>query len=76
MPAATRSAAGPLVAMDGLAHRVDLVLRRLAEDLGEQVGLGGEVAVDGPDRHAGTVGHGGDLRRDVSALGDQLDERR
>ena len=32
--------------------RVDLVLRGAAEDLGEQLGLRGEVAVDGAGRHA------------------------
>ncbi len=40
-----------------LAHRVDLVLRGLAEDLGEELGLGGEVPVDGPDRDPRPLGH-------------------
>ena len=59
----------------GLAHRVDLALRGLAEDLGEELGLGGEVAVDRADRDSGPLGDGGDRRVDVAALGDQLKRR-
>ena len=37
----------------GGARGVDLVLGGAPEDLGEQLGLGREVAVDGAGRHAG-----------------------
>ena len=58
--------------LHGDAHCVDLVLGGLAEDIREKIGLGGEVAVDGADGDPGAVGHGGDRRGDVAALGDQV----
>ena len=40
--------------------RVELALRALAEDLGEELRLGGEVAVDGAGGDPGRLGDGGD----------------
>ena len=48
------------------------MLRGVAEDLGEEVGLGGEVAVDGAGRDPGPLGDGRDRRLGVAAVGDQL----
>jgi hypothetical protein len=59
------------VAGRSLGHGVDLALRGAAEDLGEEVGLGREVAVDGARRHAGRGRHRGDLGFAVAAAGDE-----
>jgi hypothetical protein len=52
--------------------RVDLALGDPAEDLGEELGLRGEVAVDGAGGDPGARGDRRDLRLPVAAAGDQL----
>ena len=47
------------------------MLGGVAKDFGEELGLGGEVAVDGPGGDAGLGRYGGDLGLGVAALGDQ-----
>ena len=54
-----------------LGDRIDLVLGGDPEDLGQQVGLRGEVAVDRAGGHARALGDRGDLRLAVAALRDQ-----
>ena len=66
-----------------LAHRhravperhqhVDLALRGAPERLGEQVALGGEVAVDAAGGDAGAARHGGHRGRGVAALGELVE---
>ena len=48
------------------------MLRGLAEHLGEELRLGGEVPVDGADRDVRPVSDRSDRRGDVAALRDQL----
>ena len=69
--AARRRDAGPPARLRGLARGVDLALGGAPEDLGEEVGLGREVAVDGAGRHAGPRRYRGDLRLAVAAAGDE-----
>jgi hypothetical protein len=47
------------------------VLGGLAKDLGEELGFGGEVAIDGAGGDVGLRGDRGDLRLGVAAAGDQ-----
>ena len=54
-------------------QRVDLALGRAAEDLGDEVGLRGEVAVDRAGRHAGAARDGLHRGGGVAALGEQVE---
>ena len=56
---------------DGCKH-VALAARDVGQHLGEQLGLGGEVAVDGAGGDAGLLGHRGDVRVAPAAFGDQI----
>jgi hypothetical protein len=56
-------------------QHVDLALGGAAEDLGEQVGLGGEVAVDAAGRHPGPARDGDHGGGRVAALGELVEGR-
>ena len=60
----------------GLRQRRDLGLRQRRDQLGHQLGLGREVAVDRAGRDAGALGHRRDLHRRDAALRRQRARRR
>ena len=59
------------VPVPGLVHRRQLPLGVHAEDLDEQLGLGREVAIQGPGGDASALGDRGDRGRGVAALLDR-----
>jgi hypothetical protein len=58
------------------ADRGQFVARDLGDQFGNQLGLGGEVAVDGAGRDIGANRDGGDLHRRHAALGRSVPRRR
>ncbi len=58
------------------ADRRQLVARHLGDQFGNQLGLGGEVAVDGAGRDIGADRNRGDLHRRHAAFGRSVPRRR
>ena len=74
--AAASADSGPGAASAAFDSAAISRLRERRDELGHQLGLGGEIAVDGAGRDAGALGHRRDLhRRDAAFRGERTRRR-